>query len=53
MRSRFFPDFSTRLIAGNFRLRGDAETEHMPQMLRPVAWPEVKKAILAEVRRVA
>jgi len=31
----------------------DAETEPMPRMLRRVAWPEVKQAIIAEVRRLS
>ncbi len=31
----------------------DAETEPMPRMIRRVAWPEVKKAIIAEVRRLS
>ena len=31
----------------------DAETEPMPKMLRRAAWSEVKKAIIAEVRRLA
>ena len=30
----------------------DAETEPMPKMLRRVAWPVIKRAIIAEVRRV-
>jgi hypothetical protein len=30
----------------------DAETEPMPRMLREVAWDDVKKTIVAEVRRL-
>lgn len=31
----------------------DAETEPMPRMLRRVSWPEIKKTIIAEVRRLS
>jgi len=31
----------------------DAEAEPMPRMLRRVAWPEVKKVIIAEVKRLS
>ena len=31
----------------------DAETEPMPRMLRRVAWPEIKRAVVAEVRRLS
>lgn len=31
----------------------DAEDEPMPRMLRRVAWSDIKKAIIAEVRRVS
>jgi hypothetical protein len=31
----------------------DAESEPMPRMLRPVPWREIKKALVAEVRRIS
>ncbi len=31
----------------------DAETEPMPRMLRRVTWAEIKKTIVAEVKRLA
>jgi len=31
----------------------DAETEPMPRMLRRAAWPEIKKTIVADVRRLS
>lgn len=31
----------------------DAETEPMPRMLRRATWPEIKKTIIAEVRRLS
>jgi hypothetical protein len=31
----------------------DAEAEPMPRMLRRVSWPDIKQAIVEEVRRVS
>jgi len=31
----------------------DAETEPMPRMLRRVSWAAIKKAIVAEVKRLS
>lgn len=31
----------------------DAETEPMPRMIRRIAWSEVKRTIVAEVRRLS
>ena len=54
IRSRFAGlDFNEYHLLRSLTFFDDAETEPMPQMLRQAGWPEMKKSIVAEVRRLS
>ena len=46
-------DFNEYHLLRSLVFFDDAETEPMPKMLRRVAWPEIRKAIVAEARRLS
>lgn len=46
-------DFNEYHLLRSLAFFEDAETEPMPRMLRRIAWSEVKRAIIAEVRRLS
>jgi hypothetical protein len=46
-------DFNDYHLLRSLTFFADAEKEPMPRMLRPVAWPDVKRSIELEVRRLA
>jgi len=46
-------DFNEYHLMRSLTFFEDAETEPMPRMLRRVTWSDVKKAIIAEVRRLS
>ncbi len=46
-------DFNEYHLLRSLTFFEDAETEPMPRMLRRVAWADVKKTIVAEVRRLS
>jgi hypothetical protein len=45
-------DFNEYHLLRSLTFFEDAETEPMPRLLRQVDWSEIKKAIIAEVRRI-
>jgi hypothetical protein len=46
-------DFNAYHLLRSLVFFEDAETEPMPRMLRRAAWPEVKRTIVAEVKRMS
>ena len=46
-------DFNEYHLLRSLVFFDDAETEPMPRMLRRVSWPEIKKTLAAEVRRLS
>lgn len=54
IRRRFVAiDFNEYHLLRSLTFFEDAETEPIPRMLRRVTWPDVKKTIVAEVRRLS
>lgn len=46
-------DFNEYHLLKSLAYFDDAESEPMPRMLRRASWPEIKKTIVAEVRRLS
>lgn len=46
-------DFNEYHLLRSLTFFDDAETEPMPRLLRPAAWQDVKRTIIAEVRRLS
>jgi hypothetical protein len=54
IRRRFVAiDFNEYHLLRSLTFFEDAESEPMPRMLRRVTWPDIKKTIVAEVRRLS